>query len=331
MQQCGSNSRRNCPECRAKIDDPNDLGREGENSGNVIHSVRVIQSAIGNCTIRCKNTCLEEDEMDEEYFQNNPNMCRECDWTGKLSDWPIHASRECSIEIISCPISGCTHKCPRKDMKAHVGSSKCIQSAVNSQLQDKLDDYLSEMQHLMKKEVEKQVSKLRKEKGQLEARIQRETNQRRVLEEENEHLCQKLDGLKRKHVSTIRKKKHCVCPACFASEDLKMCTGCHQVVFCSEVCQRAFWPEHKKDCLLAQRQKQLLHKKKSQDIKKEEHGNGKKRKDRERRKHSQSLDLTSLESSSGDDKKTKKRNKKARRARAISADIDVGCDHMISE
>jgi hypothetical protein len=43
--------------------------------------------------------------------------------------------------------------------------------------------------------------------------------------------------------------RRCFADACAATEDLKVCTRCERVYYCSVACQRASWPEHKPLCV----------------------------------------------------------------------------------
>ncbi|KAL7518521.1 hypothetical protein ACHAWX_003341 [Stephanocyclus meneghinianus] len=180
-----------CPECRAHI-----------NKKNKAHRVRVIESTIGNAMVRCRNAYLDDECHPHEYCP------QECSWTGPLSQWPLHASRDCPVEVIQCPILGCCHKCTRGQMSSHLGSKACIESAVESRIAplqsqlDKMNDRSAKWKEAMEflskerdgyerqnqllavenewlrskevymKQLEKKVSKLQKEKKELITQIQ---------------------------------------------------------------------------------------------------------------------------------------------------------------
>jgi hypothetical protein len=48
----------------------------------------------------------------------------------------------------------------------------------------------------------------------------------------------------------IAKDIYIMCPVCEQNNASSKCGGCHNISYCSEVCQRADWPRHKKVCKL---------------------------------------------------------------------------------
>ena len=192
-----SQSGKSCPECRAAIDvDGKSAGGSKkdkrknaiEKMGNVIHSVRVIQCAIGNCMVRCKNAFQLDNDEDDFHPKLHPNRsCQSCNWTGPLSSWPTHASRSCPIEVLTCPIMGCGHTCPRHEMKSHIGSAKCIQSAIDFRMEKEISSRLKEMLEEQIR-LENQVRELNEEGWRMEELLDIEKEHQRMLEKENESL-----------------------------------------------------------------------------------------------------------------------------------------------
>ncbi|KAL3789544.1 hypothetical protein HJC23_001352 [Cyclotella cryptica] len=172
-----------CPECRAPI-----------NKKNKAHRVRVIESTIGNAIVRCRNAYLDDECHPHEYCP------QECSWTGPLSQWPLHASRDCSVEIIQCPISGCCHQCTRGQMASHLGSSACIESAIESRMAP-LQSQLDEMRDQNEKWNEA-VEFLAKEKDEY-------ARQNQLLAVENEWLRSKEIHMKQseKRVFKLQREK----------------------------------------------------------------------------------------------------------------------------
>lgn len=192
-----------CPECRADVDVDADGGRVGRGRGNVARPVRAVRGAIGNLVVRCGN-CLDEngewigrgsrgaaadaagadadnasvDVRDASDDEGTPPSPRCCDWTGPLSRWPLHASQHCPIALVTCPVDGCRHKCPRSAMKAHVGSPACVDSAVASRVASQVAARMEEASRDFEErrrteggEARRREARLEAEKAALEGRV----------------------------------------------------------------------------------------------------------------------------------------------------------------
>ncbi|KAL3800240.1 hypothetical protein ACHAWO_013822 [Cyclotella atomus] len=172
-----------CPECRVLIeDDP--------------HKVRVIESTIQNLVVRCKNAYLDEDCNSEDYCP------QECGWTGPLSEWSLHAARECAVEIVQCV---CGYNCPRGQMGGHVGSKECVERAVDKRVApvQKELEAAKQREEGYKSTIEKLVS----ERDDLQSRVQDELDQNRMLTEQNTWLRHTKDSAKKASLNKIQRLK----------------------------------------------------------------------------------------------------------------------------
>ena len=53
-----------------------------------------------------------------------------------------------------------------------------------------------------------------------------------------------------KTATKLAKSVYIMCPVCEQNNASSKCGGCHNISYCGEVCQRADWPRHKKNCKL---------------------------------------------------------------------------------
>ena len=191
---------RRCPECRAEIDvgeeeedddddDENPLLLTAGGNGNVIHPVRVIRSAIDNSLVRCGNGLPDEDG-------DGGGRCG-CDWTGPLSSWHLHSSTACPVAEVRCPVPGCGRVCPRASMRAHAGSAECVEAAVATRVEERMEGLLADLGRRMRREVRRRVRGLREERGEIESRLALESGRRLELQDENEELQREVCGLRR--------------------------------------------------------------------------------------------------------------------------------------
>lgn len=154
-----------------------------------MHRVRVIESAVQNQMVRCKNAYLDDDCNDYEYCH------QECSWTGKLSEWSMHAARECPVEIVACSVPGCAHKCPRREMKSHVGSAACISAAMQSKIQEGVASSTAHIEQ-EKQLLQQQITSLKREKREAQSLFQNELEKSKLLQDENNVLRNKVKSKK---------------------------------------------------------------------------------------------------------------------------------------
>ena len=117
-----------CPTCRTK------------NMKRTASPSIVLKNLIGNLVIRCKHHPAVGSAATHENSNNvnddtvaEPSQKRAtlddgssadphqgCSWTGKVSDWPLHAEKDCPLHEITCSVQGCGCCCARKDMDKHM-------------------------------------------------------------------------------------------------------------------------------------------------------------------------------------------------------------------
>ena len=185
-----------CPECRAPIDE--------DDPAKGLHQVRVIESTINNLHVRCKNAYLDDECNAEDYCPNA------CGWTGPLSQWKLHAARECKVEIVQCQV--CSHRCTRGQMEGHLGSRQCVEGAVEKRLAP-LQMELNAQKRIAEK-AKCTVKALTKERDELETRMKEESGQNKMLMEQNTWLRHSKEAQKKSSqnkISRLKREKKDLC------------------------------------------------------------------------------------------------------------------------
>lgn len=170
---------------------------KGRKSGNVIHPIRVIENAISNSIVRCRNATMEEEDD-----------CDDCQWTGPLSSWAMHAATTCSIAMITCPIRGCNYTCSRHALTAHIGSELCISAAVQNQVHVQTEILQSNIRAQIMQEAKCQVGKMTKENTKLHTQLVKEITSRCKVEATNCGLRREVKELKKAIRSLIQEVDH---------------------------------------------------------------------------------------------------------------------------
>ena len=168
MQATPRDKTPSCPECRADID-----------KRNHSHRVRIIESTVGNLHVRCRNAYLDDECHENEYCP------QECPWTGPLSQWSLHATRECSVEVVQCPIS-CGHTCTRGQMSSHVGSTLCVEAAVKTRVAP----------------LQSEIEGLKREVKERNDKVEQLAQARDKCREQNELMAEEIERLRLKHAKT---------------------------------------------------------------------------------------------------------------------------------
>jgi hypothetical protein len=94
-----------------------------------LNAKAVLHCFIKNLAVRYENSVCRklDDEPDRQRRRLNNSEASAtddvCPRTGKLVDWPAHSKSKCSLETVSCTVSGCEFRCTRKDMGHHTTDS----------------------------------------------------------------------------------------------------------------------------------------------------------------------------------------------------------------
>lgn len=146
--------------------------------------------------VRCKNSYLDEDCNENEY------CAMECGWTGPLSEWSLHAAKECPVEIVECV---CGHRCPRGQMGGHLGSRRCVEMAVEKRaepIQGRLDEALQRERVYRLK-----IEALATERDEMANKLEEEAEQNRMLIEQNTWLRHSKESAKKASLNKIQRLK----------------------------------------------------------------------------------------------------------------------------
>ena len=114
-----------------------------------------------------------------------------CNWNGLLKDLMNH-EENCAFKVISCPVDGCSHQCPRKDIDIHLsGSGLFYHIDLMKQLHD------TQIQEINVK-MSEEMNRKDKEKEEIEQK----------MEQLEEGIKQKMKALdqKRQHKTSVLKK-----------------------------------------------------------------------------------------------------------------------------
>ena len=111
-----------CPSCRREV------------TGTV--PSYFARDTIGSMQCNCPNKRLKSTSNDA--FPG-------CDWTGKVQDLHQHET-ECSFETIKCSVNGCSHKCYRRDLDAHLKNNQNRHFSIYDGRIQSQDKALQEMQ-----------------------------------------------------------------------------------------------------------------------------------------------------------------------------------------
>ena len=139
-EECADKTNDICPNCRLAV------------TGTVPNFTT--RSLVGSMMVMCTN------EGGDDGFNNSSNKRARagengesivvasgdrCNWTGKCSDLRSHQN-VCNLEVITCSIEGCDHRCRRKDMNNHLSGDgflhhmNLMQQSITARYEKKMVD-----------------------------------------------------------------------------------------------------------------------------------------------------------------------------------------------